>query len=280
MKRIWLSLFFMVVFIKFLVPNGAQAYATDVQAHQVAQSRWLEARVRSLTTRFMALPKQTLKTSWTSPPGGVMIFNLKTDQTTPGFDHEFIQSLMQGLRTRGISVVEPAILEQAIQVLNLTPMQIQDAIIQKQLALGAEAKILIILTNTKDKSALVKEIQSDAILWQQKELPLPNQEECIAKWVDQIANIYKKHYPLQGRILNSNTKEIIINLGDRHGVLEGMIFNVLSDGIPIDLADGVAEYQFEWLGRIRITRVAKNISFAKIESKVGSWHKSQKIIAD
>ncbi len=261
------------------ITAAAEASNTPSQHAEADRQHWLKTKAKTLIAHYKATSEKEARNSWSSSTDRIILFNATAKNGKPGLDLLFQNTLIQELNKRGISVLEPEILTQVTQALQLTPDQWLDPQIQKKLAASAQAKVIVVPNESSPQNsrANVTIADSEEILIQLDDQKATDITQRPAQWADCIATVVNNRYPLQGRILNPDAGEVIINLGRHHGVTEGMIFNVLSDGIPIDLADGVAEYQYEWIGRIKVTKTATEISFAKPESRVGLWSKSQKI---
>ncbi|MBF0127500.1 MAG: hypothetical protein HQM02_09845 [Magnetococcales bacterium] len=260
---------------------SGQAPDPSGNAHRdAAQKLWIDSRVRALTERFQHCAGPERPPPWSSPTGQVLLLDPPPAPNQPGWGAGFARLWIRELNQRGVSVVEPEILERVTRTLRWTPGQWLDQKLQKQLALCADARILILPEegDASSPGAALKDVASEENLLRLAGDPaLASEARQAAAWAEEVAALVKKRYPLRGRILNPDAGEVIINLGTRHGVQEGMVFNVLSDGVPIDLADGIPDFQYEWLGRIRVTRTATAFSFAQPEARAGLWHKSQKI---
>jgi hypothetical protein len=71
---------------------------------------------------------------------------------------------------------------------------------------------------------------------------------------------------------------IIINLGKKQGAAPGQTFNVLGEGVPIELNGRVIGTREAKLGQLEITASEELMSYAKVVEKKGTWAKNQKII--
>src|SRR5690606_19999186 len=62
--------------------------------------------------------------------------------------------------------------------------------------------------------------------------------------------------PLQGLIADASASDaIVVNLGRKHGVAEGMVFNILEEGAPIEVGGRVIAHRQRPVGRVTLTTV-------------------------
>jgi hypothetical protein len=93
-----------------------------------------------------------------------------------------------------------------------------------------------------------------------------------------IADTVRDKYPLKGRVALVDGDKTIINLGKKHGVMQGLVFNVLGQGVPIELNGKILGYEETKLGQIEITEVQDQLAYAKVVERSGTWQKNTRVI--
>ena len=268
-----------------------QAQAAIAQKKDIEHQKYINSMVEDLVARFKEQKASGKpKDDWTSPVGALSLLSLKNESRGSltgriGVEEVLKDELTRVLTESGVSVVEREILDKVLEELKLGSSELADPKTQTKLGKitaahilstgsyydspkGSVATLRLVETETTDIFlAMTEKLKSDL-----------NPTALATLWAAKMAKKIKEQFPLQGRLVKIKDNEVILNLGKRHAVTQGMIFNVLSDGEAIDLGDGEIVYDTEVVGRIEVTRLRDKIAYAKIVSRQGDWTKNQKII--
>ena len=269
-----------------------QAQAAIAQKQDLERQKYIAEMVKDLVARFKDQKKaEKTRDEWTSPVGAVSILSFRSNSKGSltgriGVEDVLKDELTRLLMAQNVSVVERDILDKVMEELKLGSSELADPKTQTKLGKITAAHVLSTGSFYDDPKGsvatmrLVETETTDIFLALTKKLNSAlNPTELATAWAANIAARIKENFPLQGRLVLVKNEKIIINLGKRHAVTEGMLFNVLSEGEAIDLGDGEIEYDYDKLGQIKITRLKEKIAFASVVSKKGEWLKNQKIIA-
>ena len=268
-----------------------QAQAAIAQKKDIEHQEYINGMVKELVARFKEQKASgKSRDDWTSPVGAISLLSLKSETQGSltgriGVEEVLKDELTRVLTESGVSVVEREILDKVLEELKLGSSELADPKTQTKLGKitaahilstgsyydspkGSVATLRLVETETTDIFlAMTEKLQSDL-----------DPTTLATLWAAKMAKKIKEKFPLQGRLVKIKENEVILNLGKRHAVTQGMIFNVLSEGEAIDLGDGEIEYDTEVIGRIEVTQLKDKIAYAKIVSQKGDWTKDQKII--
>ncbi len=268
-----------------------QAQSAIAQKQDLEYQKYVDGMVKDLVTRFRSQQASHTKSDdWTSPIGAVSILGFQNNQSGSLMGHIGMEGILKDelareLADRNVSVVEREVLDKVMAELKLGSSELANKKTQTKLGKITAAHILAtgsFYDAEKGSLATMRLVETETtdifLALSKKEKNVLKPGALAAEWADRIAARIKEQFPLKGRIVKIKPKEVIINLGKRHAVTKGMVFNVLSKGEAIDLGDGEVEYDFSPIGQIKVTRVRHKMAFAKIVSKEGDWKNQQKII--
>ncbi len=268
-----------------------QAQTAIAQKQDLEYQKYVDGMVKDLVARFKSQKNKHSKADdWTSPIGAVSILGFKNNQSGSLTGHIGMEGILKDelareLADRNVSVVERSVLDKVMAELKLGSSELASAKTRTKLGKITAAHILAtgsFYDAEKGSLATMRLVETEttdiflALSKKHKKVIKPG--NLAALWASKIAAKIKEQFPLQGRIVKIKPREVIINLGKRHAVTKGMVFNVLSKGEAIDLGDGEIEYDFSPVGQIKVTRVRGKMAFAKIVSQDGKWFNKQKII--
>ncbi len=91
-----------------------------------------------------------------------------------------------------------------------------------------------------------------------------------------LSTIIKK-YPLQGFLIQVKDDQVMINLGEKQGVVQGTTFEVLEEQQPINYKGKVLRGAATAIGQIEIVKVEPDLSFARIVIKEKAFEKGVKV---
>lgn len=74
---------------------------------------------------------------------------------------------------------------------------------------------------------------------------------------------------LQGGVIKGSEAEVYLNLGQAHGVSEGMFFEIVRPGAPIKVGDEVIGYEETKIATVEASTVRDKLSICQIKTKTG-----------
>lgn len=103
------------------------------------------------------------------------------------------------------------------------------------------------------------------------------QENVLSQKVSELAD--KLAFVVEGYVVGVNGEVVYINLGQASGIVEGIKFEVvrLDKERPFKMGEKIIGYPETEVGRIEITKVRKEMSWAKITKKVMDIQEGDKI---
>ncbi|MBF0439357.1 MAG: tetratricopeptide repeat protein [Magnetococcales bacterium] len=266
--------------------QAAMALQTDME-----RKKYIDGMVKELSERFRTQKTQPPREdNWSSPIGAVSILNFENKTQDAllgriGVEKLLKDELSRELVNRKVSVVEREILDNVLEELKLGSSELANPKTSTQLGKVTAAHVLStgsFYDAEKGSTATLRLVETETtnifLALTEKTPSRIDPSQLATQWAEQIAQKIKEKFPLQGRIVKIKPDEVIINLGQRHAVTEGMIFNVLGDGEAIDLGDGEVMQDIEPIGKIQVTRVQEKAAFAKPLTAADKWTNKQRII--
>jgi len=264
----------------------AKTFQQDMERRRYVQKlvRELAERYRQKRAQEPARPED----DWTSPPLALSVLDFRNRSPSLvdriGVEKALRDALIDQLRQRGMVVVEREVLDNLLEELNLGSSALADPEVQLRLGKVMSARLLALGTlSPKPKKGLsflrLIETETTQIVSSLSQ-PLPRRLDPMALaggYADDIQKIIHEHYPLRGRIALVEKGQVAINLGRKHGVKPGMVFNVLSEGEPIELNGRILGYRRKVIGKVRIVEVKEGFSMAAIINSEAPLAQNQKI---
>jgi len=270
-----------------------QAEQASKQQMDLERQRYIDESVKDLVARFKE--QKNSKPSrpaddWTSQAMAVSVLDFQTSGEPEllgkvGMDKLLLQEFSQALLNQGVTVVDRAILDKLLAELKLGSSELADP--DTQLRLGRIMAARLITTGSftgagQNKAVAMRIIDTEtthiAYSTTKRNIaidPVALAEEMAAAVVKNV----REKYPLKGRIaVADDDAAIIINLGKKQGAAPGQTFNVLGEGVPIELNGRVIGTREAKLGQLEITATEELMSYAKVVEKKGAWAKNQKVI--
>lgn len=242
--------------------------ANDIQRGELIQSLIsdLSERYEELKARGEAEPVD----DWTSRPV-VLAFLPGETKNRFVFDRagtdvvlqREIETQVQG--RNGIQVVERIMLDKLLQELNLGSSELASSDTQRRLGQVLSAGHLGFIDFAQagsDTMLYLRLIDSETTgIAFQTSVPINDSKprETVASVVDALAEKLAASEPLQGLIADAaDSNAIIINLGKKHGVVEGDAFKILEDGDPIEVGGRVIAHRQRPVGKLTLTTVEED----------------------
>ncbi|MBF0370205.1 MAG: tetratricopeptide repeat protein [Magnetococcales bacterium] len=268
-----------------------QAQSAIAQKQDLERQKYIDGMVTDLVARFKEIKKlPPPKDTWTSPAGALSILGFQNNAQGNlsgriGMEGILKDELTRELGDLNVSVVDREILDKVLAELKLGSSDLANPKTRTKLGKITAAHVMAtgsFYNQAKGSTATMRLVETettDIFLALSKNFEKSlDPSQLAAEWAEKIAAKVREQHPLQGRIVSIKPKQIIINLGKRHAVTKGLVFNVLSEGEAIDLGDGEVVYDYDQLGQIEVTKVRDKIAYAQVVTKSGEWAKQQKII--
>lgn len=270
-----------------------QAEQASKQSMDLERQRYIDASVKDLVARFKeqkSKPSARAADDWTSQALALSVLDFQSAGDSEllgklGMERLLQQEFAQALLSQGITVVDRAILDKLLAELKLGSSELADP--DTQLRLGRLMAARLISTggftgsgSAKALSLRLLDTETSAIVFStirrnSLQDPVAQAEELAAA----VAASVRDKYPLKGRIaLAEDDASLIINLGSKQGARAGQTFNVLGEGVPVELNGRVIGMREAALGQLELSRCEELMCFARAVEKKGAWAKNQKII--
>lgn len=270
-----------------------QAQAAIKQKQDLEKQRYIDSMVKDLAQRYKERKAEqggTPQDDWTSPALAISILGFQNRAGEDLMGRAGIESVLQDelthqLQSANYTVVEREVLDKLLGELNLGSSAIADP--DASLRLGKVLASRLIATGTLTQMGAREQTVSLRLVdTETTNIVLPLSEKqpggidpvaVATKFSKAIDTTVRERYPLQGRIAEVDGDTVIINLGKKHNVAPGMVFEVLGEGKPVELNGRVLGARQTKLGELRVTESQDSMSFTSPLGSAGDWEKNQKV---
>ncbi|MGH8615572.1 MAG: tetratricopeptide repeat protein [Gammaproteobacteria bacterium] len=270
-----------------------QARAAIAEKSDLERQRYIDGLAKDLIEQYQRNQAAAVRSDdWTSPALALSIMGFESRGSEDLMAREGLRTALQeeltrSLQSLNIKVVERAIVDKLLGELRVGSPPLVDP--DAALKIGRIAAARLLLTGYASEGGKgggnvgmrLIDTETTAIV-----LPLVRREtgaidpaQIAADFSKKISAAIKQNYPLKGRIAEIDGDITIINLGKKHSIVPGMVFDVLTEGKPIELEGRILGYREVHDGQIEVTRVEDLMSYAKAAGRGGRWEKTQKIIS-
>jgi tetratricopeptide (TPR) repeat protein/peroxiredoxin len=267
-----------------------QVQASIAQHQDLEKQKFIDESVKELLARQRDTKPVANADEWTTPPMMLSILGIQEEgpgslSGRAGVNGVLENELYQALAARGIQVVERAVLDKLLSELKLGSSSLADP--ESQLKLGkilaarlmASGSLYESPTSTRVALRLIDTETSGLAMSSSEGLTANSDPAAVAaKLADGIARALHDKYPLKGRIASVDASGILLNLGKKHGLRAGQIFNVLGKSEPVELNGKILGYRETKLGQLEVTDVQEGFAQAKVVDKTGEWAPNQRVI--
>lgn len=268
-----------------------QAQAAIAQKQDLEKQRYINQLVKDLVDRYQNQSQEKLEDDWTTPAMALSIIgfadsNVDNLSERAGLNIVLQNELTNQLQAAHLKVVERAILDKVVSELNLGSSNLSDP--DTALKLGKIIAARLIATGSVSAMGPDNMVNLRLIDTETTDIVLPLSERQMgnldpvsvaSKFTQAITAAIKEKYPMKGRIAVTEGDSVIINLGKKHNVTPGMIFNVLGeDEEPIELNGKILGTRQAKIGQLQVSKVEDLMSYAQPMNVSGSLEKNQKII--
>ena len=266
--------------------------AEEMMALQKDQQRKgrIDKLVKELAQRYrqqQAAPAKQ-EDSWTSRPMVLSLVDFTEKggiATRDGLASALATQLGELLNASGrVRVVERALIERLLEELNIGSSELADP--QTALRLGRILAARVIGTGSIfylprttmlnlrliDTETTVVDKSFTASIGQHKAL-----DRQLYDLNRDILRTIIQTYPLRGYVVQTQGKEVLLNLGANQGMVKGTRLNVIEDAAPIVYKGRTLQGAPKIIAEIEVERVEPDLSHARIISKQRELHTDDKV---
>jgi len=254
-----------------------------INKNDQARQKQIDDSVKELMARQRETATSAVKgDGWTTPPIAISVIGFQ-EKSSPmvgriGLDGLLGQELERVLRAENALVVDRALIDKVLNELKLGSSSLADPETQLQLGRLTAAR-LIAVGNLYRLNG--KEVVSFRLIDTETTQVVHSVTETVAGQIDPTtlseklakaaAAVVTSRYPSKGRLAMVEGEEIIVNLGSKHGILPGDLFNVLGEPKVVEFQGKVIGRRDADLGRLRIANVEDQMAFAVPVERKGEW---------
>lgn len=244
-----------------------------------AERERIRERVASLVERYRELDEAGAlepDDTWTSRPLVVALLP-GAENNTLLFDRVGTAQVIRARMAAGlnanprIQVVEREVIDQVLQELELGASDLADPATQLRLGRLFAARVLGFVgfaPSGGGVTALVKLVNTEttSVEGQLVEpVPGPDEAEAFSRALaDQTAALLTATHPLRGIVIKDGG-DVLVGIGSRHGVTEGMRFEVLSGGGEREIGGRTLTVPLKPLGHATVTSVSEDAASLELE---------------
>lgn len=252
----------------------------------------VDESVRELVARFKeqkAIPTSAHTDPWTTGPIAISVLGFQELAGAlggrVGMDILLGQELGRELKSKNVLVVDRALIDKVLAELKLGASSLADPDTQLRLGRLTAARLIAVgrlftLTGKAYVSfKLIDTETSQIVVNRTEEAGGTLDPIAMSTRLAQIAaSEVSARYPVKGRLVTTGNNEIIVNLGQKNGVLAGDTFKVLGEGSAIEFNGKVIGRRETPLGVLRIASVEEQMAVAVPVSQSGDWAPNMRII--
>lgn len=252
------------------------------EANDVKKQEMVRQQISDLSERYKAMQAEGAAAnvdSWTSRP--VVLAFLPSDNRAPVFFDRAgtdivlqreLESAMQ--QNNSASVVERSMLDKLLQELNLGSSELASGDTQKRLGQVLSAGHLAFIDFAQAGTDIMMYIrlvdtETTAIAFQAS-VPVDESkpQAVVGKMAKELITHLTENRELKGLVADAaDESNVIINLGGKHGVSVGQVFNVLEEGEPIEVGGRVIAHRQKPVGKLEVTEVNEDYAICKLTNK-------------
>ena len=251
------------------------------EANDLKRAELVRTQIADLSERFQRLkndPGAPDADDWTTRPL-VLAFLPAPGQSPVFFERAGTGiALQREIEVRlqsdpRISIVERQMLDKLLQELNLGSSELASADTQRRLGQVLSASLLgfIDFAPAGSGPALylrLVDTETTSIVFQtntavDERNPSTTVDAVLTRLLDDVA----ANRELKGLIAEADNDSVIINLGARHGVADGMEFSVMVDGDPIEVGGRIIAHRQSPVAKLRVTEVQSEYAVCEVSYK-------------
>ncbi|MCP4717217.1 MAG: CHAT domain-containing protein, partial [Deltaproteobacteria bacterium] len=214
---------------------------------------------------------------WTSKPVSLSLIGVGFSgsmEESAAVSDQLSASLMQRLHEKSsIELVEREKLDAILSELQLSTSDIADqdmAMIMLGRLVGARligsGKIVKLGKTLTVNLRIFETATSRIVISVDEDLDKKRPKSTAAALAREITKSIQKRYPIQGKIVKSTDEDIMLNIGSRQGVTEGMFFDIIT-GTEIKAANGkLLGYDQTQIAKVKVDSVQEQLCRAKVRT--------------
>jgi tetratricopeptide (TPR) repeat protein len=189
-----------------------------------------------------------------------------------GYSDVLITQLGEQLNSSGrVQVVERILIERLLEELNLSASDLVDPETKLRLGEILAAKLIgtgsvYFMANETVLSLRLIDTETSAVpkVITRKLSSLAQLEQELLSLDREVLKTVMMKYPLCGYVIDVTTDRVMVNIGSKHGVVQGTAFEVLEDQEPIKYRGRVIQPAPKSIAKIEITQVETDLCYARI----------------
>ena len=202
-----------------------------------------------------------------------------------GYSDVLVTQLGDRLNSSGrVQVVERILMERLLEELNLSASDLVDSETKLRLGKILAAKLIgtgsvYFMANQTVLSMRLIDTETSAVPKViTKKVSSLNQLEQELLWLDrEVLKTIMKEYPLCGYVIDVTRDQVMINIGSKHGVVQGTTFEVLEDQEPIKHRGRTIQPAPKSIAEIEITQVEDDLCYARVLNQERSLKRDDKV---
>ncbi|MBI2423125.1 MAG: tetratricopeptide repeat protein [Candidatus Hydrogenedentes bacterium] len=259
-----------------------QVQSELTESNDIAKQEQVRAQIKDLSERFKAMQTDGTNANvdtWSSRP--VVLAFLPSDGAAPVFferagtdvvlQRELEATVQQDKRA---NIVERTMLDKLLQELNLGSSELASDDTQKRLGQVLSAGHLAFIDFAQAGAGIrmyirLVDTETTAIAFQAfVDVDEDKPQVAVGNMAKELITHLTEGQELKGLIADaSDEAAVLINLGTKHGVAVGQVFNVLEEGEPVEVGGRVIAHRQKPVGKLEVTSVEVDYATCKLTNK-------------
>jgi tetratricopeptide (TPR) repeat protein len=256
----------------------------------VEKKKRMDKLIQDLSERYRSQKSSptTVDDSWTSRP---MILTFMNFQEKGGLtERDGLSAVLTSQLTDKLNsssraqVVERVLVEKLLEELNIGTSELADPDTALRLGRVLAAKLigtgsLIYLPSGTLLSLRLIDTETSALpkVITRQITPGAGLEKEFDRLYQEILETITTKYPLRGYVVQTTGDKILLNLGRKQGVIEGIKFDVLEESEPITYKGKVLEGSAKPVAQIEVVQAEKDLCYAKVLSSQGKISRDARV---
>lgn len=239
----------------------------------------MDKLIQTLSERYRTdeSSKDVVDDSWTSRPMILTFMNFQEKGALTerdGMSAVLISQLTDKLNSsRRATVVERILVEKLLEELNIGTSELADQDTALRLGRVLAAKLigtgsLLYLPSGTLLSLRLIDTETSALpkVITRQITPGAGLEKEFDRLYQEILEAISTNYPLRGYVVQATGGRILLNLGQKQGVIKGIKFDVLEESEPIKYKGKLLHGSAKPVAQIEVVQVEKDLCYAKVMS--------------
>ena len=261
------------------------------------KSQRIDALVEELIKSYNERKEKGLNTEedgWSSKPITISFLNFQkrgVPSIRDGEDEYLMLKLTSRLQEEGrVHIVERVLLDKLLEELKLSSSDLADPELALKVGRIVAARLIATGSITRygnDLQVSMRLIEPETTFVKITVMESVEKgmgiDEFSKKMAQDVMEKLKSHYPLRGRIVSLESRNLVLDIGADQGVKPGIKMKVLAEGKPVQVKGKMIVPKGREIGKIEITSVEPNLAYARIIEKyddIQVGFKIEELIAD